>query len=232
MIPLRGLPRAFVDVEIKGVGAFVELPEEEFKKFRSVLRLGSGDEVALLPGDGRVLRARLDGRKAEILEEAWPDTEASIRLSLALGLPKPDALEDSVRMASEMGVSHFILFAGRRSVVKWEGAKFEKKLARLRSISREACEVAYRTTLPTFEVLNDLAEVLAKYPDAVVMSESDQATDVLGEISGELTVVVGPEGGWDPKEVKLILRPVTMGRRVMRVSTAVACACALVLSNR
>lgn len=232
MAHLRSLPRAFVNIPEIDPQAPITLPDEELKKFRSVLRLGSGDEVVLLPNDGTAIRCRLDGKTAIPVEVTRPQTESTVRVTLALGLPKPDALEDSVRMASELGVSRFCLFPARRSVVKWEPAKFEKKLERLKAISREACEVAFRTRLPEFETLADLSAVFAKYPAAIVLSESEAAHNSFPQCVGETTLVVGPEGGWDPKEADLIENPVTLGPRVLRVSTAVATACALALAGR
>lgn len=232
MIPLRALPRAFVQIPNLDPTKPIPLPEEEFKKFRSVLRLSTGDEVALLPGDGSVIRATLDGKQAIPSDVQYPLTESPIEITLALGLPKPDSLEDSVRMASELGVANIILFTARRSVVKWEPAKLDKKLQRLQIIAREACEVAYRTKLPTFQVLPDLKSVLEQAQNPLVLSESDRAETPFPQITKPTTLVIGPEGGWDPIETKLITNPITLGPRVLRVSTAVATACALALSNR
>ncbi|MBL8069040.1 MAG: 16S rRNA (uracil(1498)-N(3))-methyltransferase [Armatimonadetes bacterium] len=232
MSRLRALPRAFVEIPGLDPSQPILIPELEMKKFRSVLRLGSGDQVLLLPGDGSAIRCRLDGKSAIPLETVHPSTESPLKITLALGLPKPDALEDSVRMASELGVAKFCLFPARRSVVKWEASKFEKKLERLRAISREACEVAYRMRLPEFETCTGLGDVLARYPGSVVLSESETAQAGFPELAGEAVLVVGPEGGWDPQESEMIKNPVTLGPRVLRVGTAVAAACTLALSGR
>ncbi len=232
MIPLRALPRAFVNIPNYTPNQPITLPEEEYRKFKNVLRLGTGDEVVILPNNGTVVRARLDGKTAIPSEIHQPNTESLIRITLALGISKPDATEDAIRMASELGIAHFILFTARRSVVKWEPSKFEKKLERLKTISREACEVAFRTNLPTFEVLADLSSVLAQHPEALVLSEMDNVQTPFPQITTPTTLVVGPEGGWDPREVALIKNPITLGPRVLRVSTAVANACAMALTPR
>lgn len=232
MIPLRALPRAFVQIPNFDPTKPIPLPEEDYKKFKTVLRLGTGDEVALLPNNGTVIRARLDGKQAIPVETFHPQTESPFRITLALGISKPDALEDSVRMASELGVSHFVLFTARRSVVKWEPAKFEKKFQRLQIIAREGCEVAFRTNLPTFEILDNLKAVLDQNPEALVLSEFDNVETPFPKITKDTTLVIGPEGGWDRRELELIKNPITLGPRVLRVSTAVATACALALSTR
>lgn len=235
-LPLRALPRTFLPLDLPQDPdpAIIPLPTEEFKKIHDVLRLRSGDHIALLPGDGRVLRCELAGRQARVLESHTPPTEATLRLTLALALPKPDALEESVRLATEIGAHAFVLFESRRSVVKWDEAKFEKKLARLRAIAREAAEVAFRTLLPEITVQSGgLTAVLQTHPEALVLSESDSVPTPLPDFSAQTqaTLVIGPEGGWDKPEQDLIgPRARTLGPRVLRVATAVAAATTLALA--
>lgn len=227
---LRAIPRAFVPGLPDPLTEAFEVPKEEWKKFHNVLRLSSGDQVAILPNDGRLIRCELQGHEAIPLETLRPQTESALHLRVALGLPKPDKLEESVRMGSELGVNEFWLFPAERSVVRWEASKFEAKLKRLESIAREACEVSFRVRLPEFRVFASLAKLLEADPNAVVMSESDQGLPPLAAPSGPVTVVIGPEGGWAPREVALIGdRAVTLGPRVLRVDTAVAATCSLLL---
>ncbi|MBS1709660.1 MAG: 16S rRNA (uracil(1498)-N(3))-methyltransferase [Armatimonadetes bacterium] len=230
---LRALPRAFVAGIPDELPEKIELPEAETRKFRNVLRLVSGDVIGLLPGDGRFIRCTLDGKSARPIEVTTPATEAKREVTLALGIPKPEKLEESVRMATELGVAHFLLFTAERTVVRWEPAKFAAKLLRLETIAREAAEVAFRTKLPTFTVLMSLAQVLEAHPQALVMSESETAPADWPTLQQECTIVVGPEGGWAPKEVQSIgSRAVSLGPRVLRVDTAVAAACSLALADR
>lgn len=231
--PLRSLPRVFLAGIPDPVDGAVDLPDEECDKFRKVLRLKSGDEIAILPGDGRLIRARLDGRQAAPFETSFPHTEPSLRLTLALALTKPDALEASVRMASEIGAQKFALFPSDRTVVRWEENKRGHKIGRLRKIAREAAEVSFRTILPTVEWLGSLREALESNGEVLVLSESESTLARLQPPVGEtLTLVIGPEGGWSPNETKLIGdRARTLGPRVLRAETAVAVSCGLVLNR-
>src|SRR5690606_38795604 len=98
---------------------------------------------------------------------------------------------------------------------------------------REASEVCFRTKLPTFSVCKDLTEVLQIYPEATVLSEVEGIPRPFPELESKATIVIGPEGGWAPREFELIGdRGVTLGPRVFRVSTAVAAACSLALCER
>jgi len=230
---VRSLPRAFLPGLPEDLPERIELPEAEARKFRHVLRLGTGDEIALLPGDGRLVRCTLDGKEAVPIETLHPDTEPKTRLTIALGLPKPEKLEESVRMATELGAAHFILFPAERSVVRWDPAKFASRLARLETIAREAAEVSFRTKLPTFTVLMSLKQLLEQSTDALVMSESEVAPRDWPTLGDAPTLVIGPEGGWAPREVEQIAdRAFSLGPRVLRVDTAVAAACSVALADR
>lgn len=229
--PLRSLPRMFVPVPPEAqVGDIVELPKEEVDKLRKVLRLGAGALIVLLAGDGRVFRATFTGQDAELTGTEKLETEAAKKVTLAQALPKPDKLDEVIRMGTEMGVFRFVLFPSERSVVKWDKAKVEDRLRRLRAIAREAAEVAFRTQIPEILLLGSLSELLEGNPDALVLSEVEGITAHLRDkvTQGNQTIVIGPEGGWAPREVVLIgERAVTLGPRVLRVDTAAAAAAAL-----
>ena len=227
---LRALPRFFLPGPPAEVGQAIPLPPEEWKKVHGVLRMSTGDELAVLMNDGRLCRCTLEGRSARVVSVSTPATESPIHLTLALVMPRPEKLEESVRMATEMGVAAFKIFPCARSIVRWDSAKRESKMARLRVIAREACEVAYRTRLPTLDWEDGLASVLSAPGAIFVMSEGDSVEATLPHLLGPATIVIGPEGGWAPQEVALIgSRAVTLGPRVFRVDTAVAAACALAL---
>lgn len=226
--PIRSLPRMFIPGIDAGVDRF-ELPAEEYKKLTKVLRLSSGAQLAVMPGDGRLLRCELDGKDARVLETLYPNTESARSVTLCQALPRAEKLEEVVRMGSEIGVRAFVVFPSDRSVVKWDAAKLQDKLKRLESIAREAAEVAFRTHLPEFTVANSLKAVLDSFPDSQVLSEVEGVGGRLAP-QAETTLVIGPEGGWSPREVELIGdSAVTLGPRVLRVDTAAAAACALAL---
>lgn len=235
-LPLRALPRVF----LPGVdmSAPVELPVPEVEKLRKVLRLGTGDEIAILPDDGSLWRCRLDGRHATPQLQAWPGTEPVLQITLALGLPKADRLETAIRMGTEIGVSRFVIFPAERSVVHWDSSKLEAKWVRLRTIVREAAEQSFRSRLPSLVYQASLEKVIESDPDAIVLSESEDvertlwktASDRLRAKSVTMTLVVGPEGGWTSRENGQIGdRGVTLGPLVLRTDTAGPAAAATVI---
>jgi 16S rRNA (uracil1498-N3)-methyltransferase len=230
--PLRSLPRVFLPGQ--DMSAPFELPSSEADKLRKVLRMTTGDPFAVLPNDGSLWECRLDGKSAIPESQEFPNTEPSLKLALAQALPKGDRLETVLRMGTEIGVSRFILFPAERSVVRWEAGKLEAKLQRLRTIVREAAEQCFRSILPEVSMTKDLGTLLKEVPDAIVLSEVETETQTLANSLKpgleELTLVVGPEGGWSLRELEQIgKRGVTLGPLVLRTDTAGPAAAAAVL---
>lgn len=227
-LPIRGLPRVFIPGA--DPSAEIALPAEELEKLRKVLRLAPGAEIAVLPNDGSLIRCSLLPKSAMPLQVLHPESEPALRLTVAQALPRGDKLDEIVRACTEIGVSRFILFPAERTVVRWDERKSESRIRRLEAIAREAAEVSFRTKLPSIDVAADLGEVLTREPRAVVLSEAEGLRRPLTRVEGEMTIVVGPEGGWDPREMRLIAdRGVTLGPRVLRVDHAASAAAAILL---
>lgn len=231
--PLRSLPRCFL-VGLDPSATEVELPKSEADHFRKVLRLGTGDHLAILPGDGTIWRCELRGLTAHVLDKQSLDTESPTYLTLALALPKGDKLDDIVRMTTELGVAEFILFPSQRTVVRWTPEKVEGRLRRLHVIAREAAEVAFRSRIPQISFLPSLEKLLAERPDAYALSEFESVSCPISDrlSARKITLIVGPEGGWTHREHELFGdRTLSLGPRVLRVETAAVSAAALVLAS-
>lgn len=226
--PLRSLPRLFIPGARPD--APIDLPAEEVDKLRKVLRLTPGAVVAVLPNDGSLIRCEFQNRQAIPIDVHRPEVEPDLKLSIAQALPKGEKLDEIVRACTEIGASSFVLFPSDRTVVRWDAAKTEARVRRLQVIAREAAEVSFRTLVPEISVATDLAAILKASNQAVVLSESEGAVAKLQPNSPAMQIVVGPEGGWSPRELELIGdRGVTLGPRVLRVDHAAAAAAAILL---
>lgn len=225
--PLRSLTRIFLpglDTEQESY----PLPSEEVDKLRKVLRLPEGAEIAILPNDGRLIRCEFRSKQAWPIATEYPNTEPSVPIWLAQALPKGDRIDTILRMGTELGVAGFLLFPAERSVVRWEASKLAEKRRRFEAVIREAAEQSYRSRLPEFAFAKDLAEVLCR-PDAVVLSEREDVSQPLTKTDQPISLVIGPEGGWAPRELDLIGdRGVTLGPLVLRTDTAAVAAIAAV----
>ena len=222
------LHRFFVPVEAVGDERFA-VPASIERQVRSVLRLGDGDRVVLLTGDGNEMVCRLD-RDQCVVEERRPSPgEPTHRLTVLQALLKGDALETVIRHGTELGVASFGLLVTERCVAREIS---ERKLERLRAIAREAAEQSERGIVPPIEAPVPFGEALA--PGSVLLFERSGGAR-LGELDAPRTVIIGPEGGFSPVEVGAAevsgVQLAWLGPRILRSETVALAAAAVILSR-
>ena len=196
---------------------------------RSVLRLGDGDRIVLLTGDGGELVSRLDGEDCVVEERRQAAGEPSHRLTVVQALLKGDALETVVQQGTELGVASFRLVVTERSVARDISPR---RLERLRAIAREAAEQSERGIVPAIEAPVPLPA--AMMPGSVLLLERHGAAR-LGQVEPPGTVIIGPEGGFSVAEVHAAEESgvvlAWLGPRILRSQTVAAAASAVILSR-
>ena len=205
------------------------LPPSIARQVRTVLRLGDGDRIVVLTGDGGEAACRLED-DACVVEERRPALGEPVhRLTVVQALLKGDALEDVVRQGTEIGVAAFRLAVTQRCVVR---DITPRRLERLRTIAREAAEQSERGMVPPIGAPEPLAALVG--PGTVVLAERESGTR-LRDLAPPAAVVVGPEGGFAPSELAAAeaagATAVGLGPRILRSRTVVAAVAAAVLSR-
>jgi 16S rRNA (uracil1498-N3)-methyltransferase len=161
---------------------------------------------------------------------------AAAGITLIQGWAKGDKNEAILQDATELGASHVLFFAARRSVAKVEeGKKRDAKEARLRAVAEGAARQSGRVDVPTVGLPEPLAHVLSRVEATHRYLLLPTATERLGDAILEvfrsdeevrLAFVVGPEGGLDPEEITAAEHagfvPVTLGPWVLRCETVAA----------
>ena len=231
----------YIDTPAEGVA---RLPAEEAKHALKVLRLGPGDEVVALDGEGR-WRARIDDvRGGEVrlrLLDALPGNEPPLRLTVYQGLPKADKLDFIAQKLTELGARALIPLRMERSVLKLTPADAEKRRERLERIAREAAKQCGRSrplqVRAPMEWGNAL-ELMARHEMLLIPWEEARGAN-MAQAHGEapdcrdIGIVIGPEGGITPREVDAMLakggRCVTLGPRILRTETAAVVSTALAM---
>ena len=230
--------RLFIDAPLAaGVAAALDGPQANY--LFNVLRLQPGAELLAFNGrDGewRVRLARPAKREASLtpLEQLRPQPLPNDLHCLFAPL-KHARLDYMVQKAVEMGVSRLQPALTARTQAT------RVNIERMRANAIEAAEQCGVLVLPDVGEAQPLAALLAAMETdrALVFCDEDaaQADPVsalrdLGE-ARKLAVVIGPEGGFDPRERALLLaRPRTLrlslGPRILRADTAAVAALALV----
>lgn len=205
------------------------LPDAIARQVRAVLRLGDGDRIMLLPGDGSAARCRLDGDDCVVEERSAVESEPRHRLTVVQALLKGDALEEVVRQATEIGVDRFRLVVTERCVARDVS---DRKLQRLRAIAREAAEQSERGIVPGVEPPVRLAAWVE--PGAVLLYERHDG-DRLSQLDPPPSVIIGPEGGFTSAELAQAqaagARLAGLGPRILRSQSVAAAAASVILSR-
>lgn len=168
--------------------------------------------------------------------DALKSNEMPVKVTIACGLPKGDKLDLIVQKGTELGMSGILPFQAERSIVKWDEKKGEKKVERLRKISKEAAEQCHRSVIPevgsplSFKQLMEESEkfdvlLFADEEDAK-SGEPNKIADRLKSVSLEQKVLAlfGPEGGLSRTEAETLrsagFLPIALGPRILRTETA------------
>lgn len=229
------------------VGDEVSLTGEEARHAVAVRRIVEGETVLLADGAGTAVRGPvLSIDKAGLamrVDEVLRTPAGPLRFVAAQALAKGDRAELAVEVLTEMGIDEVVPWQAARSIVKWVPDRAERHLARWRSTAREATKQCRRFRVPVVTVPMSTRELALRVPEtALTLILHEDATEVLADVtlpeSGDVLLLIGPEGGIAPDELDQLTaaggRAVRISDGVLRTSTAgvVALAQLQVLAQR
>ncbi|MGK9147230.1 16S rRNA (uracil(1498)-N(3))-methyltransferase [Plantibacter flavus] len=223
------------DLESTGVGDSVVLRGPEAKHAVSVSRLRVGETTSIGNGRGLIATGTVVRSEPGELElrvdsvEVHPETRPALVLVQALA--KGDRDELAIQAATELGVDRIVPWGAERSVSRWQGDKAAKGRARWQLIVREAAKQSIRARVPEVSDVVDARGLVALVEGRTVLVLEPTAGLTLTELdrtrltsTGELVLVVGPEGGISPAERERLEAAgaveVRIGAGVLRTSTA------------
>jgi 16S rRNA (uracil1498-N3)-methyltransferase len=199
-----------------------------------VLRLTSGDTVAVFDGRGNEFLARVAATerrnvRVQILSRIDPPAEPAVSLTLVQAVLKGEKMDEIVRDAVMLGVAAIHPIVTARTEVTVAALTRGARLDRWRRIALASVKQSRRATLPEvrsplrFE--DFLEEPATSFRLMLVEPGSSAAVESIGSLRGEPTppdaaVLVGPEGGWTEEELTAArehrVRLVTLGHRTLR----------------
>ncbi|MCK8431723.1 16S rRNA (uracil(1498)-N(3))-methyltransferase [Streptomyces sp. D2-8] len=227
-----------------GGGRYV-LDGPEGRHAVSVKRLRAGEDVVLTDGAGRwadcvVLDTEGKDRLILRLDSVHEESPEQPRVTVVQALPKGDRGELAVETMTEVGVDVIVPWAAARCITQWKGERGAKALGKWRATAREAGKQSRRVRFPEVAdaaTTKQVASLLAGAEFAAVLHESGDAPLATAELpsTGEIVLVVGPEGGVAPEELALFeeagAAAYRLGRSVLRTSTAGTAAAAVLLAR-
>ena len=232
------VPRIYLPEPLEA-GAVCDLPGEDRRYVKSVLRLRKNDHIVLFDGSGfeyqaRILEAGGNRLAVEILKKDFIRSE-TFRLTLCQALPKSGKMDFIAQKATELGVIRIVPFHSVRSVPRLSADRRAEKVSRWRKIAIEAARQSGRVDVPEIGPCVDFREMLQSAPPGslkIIFWEEEPRLGIrkalrtdTPDAAENIVVAVGPEGGFSKEEVGLAVeagfRSVSLGRRILRVETAV-----------
>ena len=231
-------------------GQVIALAVDEAAHLTRVLRLQVGAPVRVFDGAGHEFDAVVEstskhGANVRLLSPRAAAPEPRIRVTLTQAALKGDKMDDVVRDAVMLGVAAIQPLLTMRSEVSATALERGRRRERWQRIAVVSAKQCGRAVVP--EVLEPVtfdafcASRAGAGPDEALMLVEPGATAAaatLAEIhpppSGSTLVVVGPEGGWSPEEIRAatgILTAVTLRAPTLRADAVPVAALAALFTR-
>ncbi len=203
-----------------------------------VLRLQAGALLTLFDGRGNEYPAQIkridkSGLTLTVSAAREVSRESPLTVILAQGVSSGERMDYTVQKCVELGVSAIQPLITQRSVVRLNSERAEKRVAHWQAIAASACEQCGRNQLPQVLPVQPLMKWLGSPMNGARYLLSPRSDTRLRDIErpqGALTLLIGPEGGWNVEETAAAnlagFVPLTLGPRVLRTETAAPAALA------
>ena len=218
---------------------------EDVKHISKVLRCKIGEELEICDSDNNEYICEITSIdkstvELDILEKVDIKRESDLKIKLYQGLPKGPKMEMILQKLTEVGVDEIILVQTKRSVVKVDDKKEDKKIERWERIIYEAAKQSKRGKIPKLRGVLSFKEALCDMQNNdfnIAPYENERTKSIKQAIKSldinNIGIFVGPEGGFDESEIEAIEningQSVSLGPRILRTETASVVASSIVL---
>ncbi len=225
----------------------VALDADESHHARDVLRLTVGTIVELFNDAGQTARGTIATLtknsvivRVESLDQT-PGRATHTAIVVASALPKGDRADWMIEKLSELGVDQFIPLVSARSVVVPKGTG---KAQRWTRIAVESAKQSRRAGVMQIATLATLGDLLSREKQEIVLLSTEWDAKPLHDLlqskidsrKSQITLLIGPEGGWTPEELKTMkdsaLTAARLTATILRIETAAIAAAAIVAAWR
>lgn len=234
------LPDAILSADAPAAAAGPDLTctlgPDETRHARKVLRLSEGDRVEVFDGTGRLAVAELVAftkTRAGLTTacrvcETWVAPETVPRIRVASALPKGPRAEAMVNQLGQLGADVLLPVRCERGVVEPGGGKIE----RFEKASLASAKQSGRPRPMRVEPMADLADVVGRARGLKLLldprGETMPGLAATLSSAAEVSLLVGPEGGWAESEIEAAREAGFVSWRinanVLRIETAAAAA--------
>ena len=206
--------------------------EDDSNHITKVMRMNLGNKIEIVCNETLYICEIIQLGKnvvVKIIEEKDENNELPIKVTICQSLVNEQKMDLILQKGTELGVSEFIPYNARNSVVK-ENNKSDKKIVRWQRIVKEASEQSKRNIIPKVNNIINIDELIKLNYDLKLLCSVNEFTLNIKKVLEQtrkydtIIIVIGPEGGFSKEEEsKLIANgfiSVSLGKTVFRTETA------------
>jgi 16S rRNA (uracil1498-N3)-methyltransferase len=223
--------RIFVDA----IAPEVIVTGEEFHHSVRVVRIRVGEEVELFDRAANAARGTVQSlerdRAVIAISESLPSRESPLAVHLAMAVIQLEKFELVLQKVTELGVRSIVPMVTERVELRPE--RYANKRERWEKIVFEAVKQSGRSVVPPLEEAQQFAAILGRGGVKILFDADAEPSPI--ERPDEVTILIGPEGGWTGDELRaaraagcLFQR---LGPRRLRAETAAIAATAVLTSR-
>lgn len=200
----------------------------------SVARVSAGEEILLLNGKGLTIKTVVSSiSKKELLLKKLISTEVkrNYLMDLALGIPKKEALELSLKQAAELGFRKIYLIRSKYSQIRIP------EESRIESLLVSAVEQSNSAFVPEV-ILTEWNKLPCEdYGQILMLDSQNKSSNPEIEMKSDVRLlIVGPEAGFSDEELALLhnlprVTVLNLPTPILRTPTAVATGAGIILKS-
>lgn len=241
------MPRFFIrqnQIEERENEKIITVTGDDAHHISRSLRMASGEIIEVCDMQKNLYTCELNGFfdgcvTAKVIGESKVDTEPPVFIRLYQALAKGDKMETIIQKSIECGACEIVPFSSERCVVRLDKKDAQKKVERWQKIAEGAAKQSGRGMVPQVKGVISFKELLEDLSGTVLFCYEAEDTVSIKKalrerkIQGDVSIIVGSEGGFSQKEAKLLKEngaiSVGLGKRILRCETAptfaLACIC-------
>ena len=243
------MPRFFISAEsgqhFSTQSSYI-ITGENARHIARSLRMKTGESLTLCDGNGLDAECEITAFteqdvEVRILSVSQNKTEPETQVHIYQGLPKSDKLETVAQKITELGGASITPVICKRCIAKADEKSAVKKTVRIQKILLEAAKQSGRGRIPKANLpmsFKGAMKAAAEKGTVLFFYEAGgkPLSEVLPTAVGEISVFIGPEGGFAPEEAayaeEIEAHIVTLGSRILRTETAPIAALSVIMYEK
>jgi len=217
----------FVDENLNE-NELVRFNNEQRHHICDVLRMKNNDCVRIVDNKNQIYLCELLFENGDVFAKIVSKIDAVENGDTVLiaALIKKENWELIIQKACELGASKIVPLITNRTIIHLNDSEIDKKVERWNKIALQACQQSNRNMITEVMKPVKIKNLEQFKGDINLVAYENEKGETLKDYvnEGSITIVIGPEGGLERKEVDILnemgFKAVSLGNNILRAETA------------